>query len=485
MKYIISIDQSTSGTKAALFDENLNRLKVLRKDHAQYYPAPGFVEHDAQEIWENTAALLREISSGLEKKDIAGIGLANQRETTVIWERATGLPVCRAVVWQDVRAGYLTDRLQDAADEIFSHTGLIPSPYYSAAKCAAVLDADPVLASKAENGELCFGTVDAYLLFRLTDGSVFATDYSNASRTQLLDLHTLSWNSRIAELFHIPASMLAEQVKPSDSRFGEISAIEMLRGVPVMAMLGDSHASLFGHGCLREGMVKTSYGTGSSLMMNIGATPVLSRNGLSTSVGFAYGGEISYVLEGNITCSADTLIWLRDSLQLIGSMEEMSEAETVPATDGVYLVPAFSGLGAPWFDEKAKGILFGMNRGTTKAHVIRAALASIAHQNADVLDAMVRDIGTPITRLQADGGGSVNPLLMQMQSDYVPCLVAVSAEKELTLAGCAKMAGFSAGLVGAEEAVLPVLAEYTPKMSEQDRKAERAGWHDALRRCRG
>ena len=485
MKYIISVDQSTSGTKAALFDEKLNKIRVLRKDHAQYYPAPGYVEHDAQEIWENTASLLQELVSGIEKKDVAGIGIANQRETTVIWERTTGLPVHRAVVWQDVRAAYLTDRMQDVSAEIFSHTGLIPSPYYSAAKCASVLDADPALAERARNGELCFGTIDAYLLYRLTEGKAFATDSSNAARTQLLDLRTLAWSGRMAELFNIPLCMLADQVRPSDSRFGEVAALEDLQGIPVTAMLGDSHASLFGHGCLRKGMVKTSYGTGSSIMMNIGEVPVLSENGLSTSVGFAFGGKVAYVLEGNITCSADTLIWLKDGLRLIGGMEDMREAESVPSTDGVYLVPAFSGLGAPWFDEKAKGILFGMNRGTTKAHVIRAALASIAHQNADVLDAMVRDVGTPITRLQADGGGSINPLLMQMQSDYVPCTVAVSAEKELTLAGCAKMAGISAGLLKAEEAPLPVLAEYQPKMDAPQREAERAGWHDALRRCRG
>ena len=484
MKYIISIDQSTSGTKIALYDEGLNKIRVLKKIHHQYYPAPGHVEHDAQEIWENTAALLLDISEGIDKKDIAGIGIANQRETTVLWERSTGRPVYHAVVWQDVRASYITEPLKSVSEKIYSQTGLIPSPYYSAAKCAAVLTEDSSLMARAENGELCFGTIDTYLLYRLTGGKSFASDISNAARTQLLDLHSLQWNKEIAGLFRIPICMLANNVLPSDSNFGVIETLEKLKGVPVTAMLGDSNASLFGHGCIRKGMVKTSYGTGSSIMMNIGETPVLSQNGLSTSVGFACNGKVSYVLEGNITCSADTLIWLRDELQLIQNMEELAEAATVETTDGVYLVPAFSGLGAPWFDDQARAILFGMNRGTRKAHVLRAALASIAHQNTDVLDAMTRDTGMPILRLQADGGGSVNPLLMQMQSDYVPCTVAVSAEKELTLAGSAKMAGMSAGLIDVTRMNLPILAEYNPEMKQADREAERAGWKDAIRRCR-
>jgi glycerol kinase len=484
MKYIISVDQSTSGTKAALFDENLNKIRVLKKMHHQYYPAPGYVEHDAAEIWNNTGSLLSEIVEGIDRKDIAGLAIANQRETTVVWERDSGCPVCHAVVWQDVRSSYITEPMKNFANDVFNRTGLIPSPYYSAAKCAAVLSENPGMRERAEKGELCFGTIDAYLLFRLTEGRVFATDISNAARTQLLDIHTLQWSEPIAAAFRIPKFMLADSVLPSDAHFGEIKAIPKLEGVPVLAMMGDTNASLFGHGCIREGMVKTSYGTGSSIMMNIGGMPFASRHGLSTSVGFAYQGKIDYVLEGNITCSADTLVWLRDGLGLIQSMDELKEAESVPSTDGVYLVPAFSGLGAPWFDDRAKGVLFGMTRGTTKGHVLRAALASIAHQNADVLDAMVQDTGTPILRLQADGGGSVNTLLMQMQSDYVPCKVVVSAEKELTLTGAAKMAGMSSGLFKQDRAGLSILAEYAPKMDEQQRLAERAGWLDALRRCR-
>lgn len=484
MKYILAVDQSTSGTKAALFDENMQCLKIRRKEHKQYYPATGWAEHDAEEIWNNTKELLVNVADGIAKDEIAGIGLANQRETTVIWNRSNGEPVCKAIVWQDVRAGYITDPLQKFSARISRISGLKPSPYYSAAKAASVLHENPELKNRAENGEICFGTIDSYLLYRLTDGKNFCTDITNACRTQLLDIETLHWSHELAGYFGIPECMLAEKVLPADSNFGTVCSIPELEGIPIMAMLGDSHASLFGHGCTEPGMVKTSYGTGSSLMMNIGEKPMWSENGLSTSVGFACGGKVSYVLEGNITCSADTLIWVRDSLKLIHSMDELEEAKTVDSTDGVFLVPAFSGLGAPIFDENAKAILFGMNRGTEKAHVLRAALASIAHQNADVLDAMAKDTGIPVSRIRADGGGCVNTLLMQMQSDYVPCEVFVSAEKELTLRGSALMAGISAGLFAAGKFDSPVITSYTPKMEESVREKERAGWADAVRRCR-
>lgn len=484
MKYIIAIDQSTSGTKTALFNERMECVRILRKEHRQYYPAQGWAEHDAEEIWENTRNLLIEISSGVEKKDIAGIGIANQRETTVIWNRANGTPVCKAIVWQDVRAKHITEPLRTVADRIFALSGLQPSPYYSAAKAASVLQASEEIAALARSGEICFGTVDSYLLYRLTAGKSFCTDITNACRTQLLDISSLKWSSELAGWFGIPESMLADRVLPADSFYGEVCTIPELEGIPVMAMLGDSHASLFGHGCTEAGMVKTSYGTGSSLMMNIGDRPKWSQNGLSTSIGFAYGGKVKYVLEGNITCSADTLVWVKDNLKLIGSMSELEEANTVPSTEGVYLVPAFSGLGAPVFDENARAVLYGMNRGTTRAHVLRAALASIAHQNADVLDAMKKDTGVAISKIRADGGGCVNPLLMQMQSDYVPCEVFVSAEKELTLRGIALMAGISAGLIGAEGIESPVVATYQPKMSEDERLRERNGWADAVNRCR-
>ncbi len=483
MKYAIALDQSTAGTKAALLNENGDILRTAGLAHRQLHPAPDRVEHDAQEIWENTAALLTKITQEIDTADLLGLGIANQRETTVVWERKSGRPVAPTIVWQDVRAKYLTDQMKEHAAYIHRQTGLILSPYYSAAKAAALLRENPDLQTRAENGELCFGTVDSYLLYRLTSGAAFATDVSNASRTQLMQLETLAWDTEIARAFGLPESMLADHIRMSDANFGRIQAIESLRGVKIAALMGDSHASLYGHGCTRPGMVKTSYGTGSSLMMNVGDSPLRSDHGLSASVGYGREGKVCYVLEGNITCSADTLMWLKDDLQLIGDMRELELAASVPDTQGVYLVPAFAGLGAPWFDENAKALLYGMNRGTTKAHVLRAALLSIAHQNADVLDAMQKDTGSPVRSLSADGGGSVNPLLMQMQSDLVPCEVTVALEKDLTLLGVGLMVLHRAApeLCSAKQ---NFAAMYTPRMAEAERAAQRAGWADALRRCR-
>ena len=483
MNYIVALDQSTAGTKAALMDEQGALLRVAGIRHRQMHPAPGYVEHDAEEIWENVVSLLRQITLEINPGDILGLGIANQRETTVVWERDGGKPAAPAIVWQDVRAKALTDAMHLDAELICERTGLLLSPYYSAAKAAALLEEQPHLRARAENGELCFGTVDSYLLYRLTGGRSFATDVSNASRTQLMRLTTLQWDGEIARRFRLPVSMLPERILMSDGNFGEIRTVEPLQGVPIGAMMGDSHASLYGHGCTREGMVKTSYGTGSSLMLNVGSRPLRSFHGLSSSVGYGQNGRVCYVLEGNITCSADTLMWLKDDLQLIDTLDELALAASVPDTQGVYLVPAFAGLGAPWFDENARAMLYGMNRGTKKAHVLRAALESIAHQNADVLDAMRMDTGSPVRSLSADGGGSVNPLLMQMQSDLVPCEVRVSAEKELTLYGVGLMALHKHAPAPGEAQREPS-AVYRPLLDEAERKARREGWADALRRCR-
>ncbi|MDD3409290.1 MAG: FGGY family carbohydrate kinase [Eubacteriales bacterium] len=482
MKKVVAIDQSTSGTKVALMDENARFLRCMVRKHAQFYPAAGYVEHDAEEIWQNTVAMLRDMTQDVD--EIVCLGIANQRETTVLWERASGKPVHPAIVWQDVRAKALTDRLAAQAEAVRQKTGLQLSPYYSAAKAAAVLDEHPLLRQRAEAGELCMGTIDSYLLYRLTAGRSFCTDVSNAARTQLLNLHTLCWDDELLALFRIPRGMLADRVLPSDSLFGEIHCPELALSLPITALMGDSNASFFGHGCLRPGMAKSSYGTGSSLMMNIGTSAVLSQHGLSTSVGFGCDGRICYVLEGNITCSADTLSWLRDEVQLISDVSEIEPlASSVAGSQGVYLVPAFSGLGAPYFDENARGLLFGMNRGTTRAHLLHAALASIAHQNTDILDAMKQDTGKAIAMLNADGGGSVNATLMQLQSDLANCAISVTAEKDLTLRGVGLMAGRRAGLYRALEPQAPA-AIYQPRMPQEERARERAGWADAVRRCR-
>ena len=476
MKYVLAIDQSTSGTKAALVDEQGRIARKASRPHKQYYPAPGRVEHDAEEIYQNTFALMDEVGFA----GVQAIAIANQRETTVLWERSTGRPVCPAVVWQDVRGEGLCRELSAYAETVRLKTGLLLSPYYPAAKLASVLRENPELLRRAENGELCAGTVDSYLVYRLTGNHY--TDVSNASRTQLMDLEALAWDAELCRIFGIPFSLLPEKILPSDGDYGTY------KGIPVAGVLGDSHASLFGHGCHAPGTVKTSYGTGSSIMMNVGEKPVFSANGLSASVGFGAGGKVCYVLEGNITCSADTLIWLRDELQLVKSLDEIEPlAASVESAQGVCLVPAFSGLGAPYFDSDARAVLCGMNRGTTKAHVVRAALESIAQQNADVLDAMRRDTGIPVSRLNADGGGSVNKLLMQLQADLVPCRVAVSPEKDLTALGAGLMAGISVGLYESYEAVAGLCAPaavYEPKMDDAGRKAMRASWAEAVKKAR-
>lgn len=483
MKTVITLDQSTAGTKAALIDETGMMCRILSLPHRQMHPAPDRVEHDAEEIWQNTVKLLQDVVVDTPQADIMGLGIANQRETTVVWDKKTGHPVAPAIVWQDIRAKALTDAMQADGELIRHRTGLKLSPYYSAAKAAALLDEQSDLKRRAENGELCFGTIDSYLLYRLTDGKMFATDVSNASRTQLFNLETLQWDRKIVRMFGLSDSMLPDQVLSSDADFGRITAIPALQGVKISALMGDSHASFYGHGCTAPGTVKTSYGTGSSVMMNVGETPLRSSHGLSASVGYGKNGKVHYVLEGNVTCSADTLIWLKDEMRLIASMDELALAATVPDTQGVYLVPAFAGLGAPWFEENARALLYGMNRGSGKAHILRAALESIAHQNADVLDAMRRDIGNPVQSISADGGGSVNPLLMQMQSDLVPCQVRVSGQKDLTLYGIGRMV-LDRFVPEDRIAGRNPAAVYTPVLSEAERESRRAGWADALERCR-
>lgn len=474
MRRVLAVDQSTSGTKATLIDEAGAIVARKSLPHRQFYPAPGCVEHDAQEIWQNTLRLMNEV--GMD--GVCAIALTNQRETTVFWERGTGKPLGPAVVWQDVRAQSLCQTLAPNAHYVQKTTGLALSPYYSAAKAMHVL----------QNGNLpknlCIGTVDSYLLYRLTGGKVFATDVSNAGRTQLMNLKTLDWDAGLLDVFGIRRGMLAEAILPSDSVFGYTNCEGTPSGIPICAMLGDSHASLFGHGCHQPGSVKASYGTGSSIMMNVGDAPVFSKNGLSACVGFGFQGKINYVLEGNVTCSADTLVWLKDGLGLIDDIEGVEAlAASVPDAGGVCLVPAFSGLGAPYFDSNARAVLCGMSRGTTRAHVVRAALDAIAQQNADVLDAMARDVGSGVGFLSADGGGSVNDLLMQTQADLVPCHVRTAAQKDLTALGAGIMAAMTAGLIETFPGCR-VRREYVPRLPQNERLERRGAWAQAVTKAR-
>jgi glycerol kinase len=483
-RFIVAIDQSTSASKSFLMDARGALVRSCSSKHRQSFPQPGYAEHDAQEIWQNVLNGIQTVTQGLAKEQIVAIALCNQRETTVFWERETGLPVRPAIVWQDVRASELCRSLMASAEHVLRKTGLALSPYYPAAKAAFALRDDPSLAARARRGEICIGTVDSYLVYRLTNGRVFRTDVSNASRTQLLRLDTLQWDGELCDLFGIPMDCLPEVV-PSDGDFGVTSCEGLAVGIPITGVLGDSHASLFGHGCVSAGMTKTSYGTGSSVMMNVGETPVFSRHGLSASVGFGYKGSTCYVLEGNITCSGDTLCWLTEQAELapdVASVEAI--AAGVPDTQGVFLVPAFSGLGAPYFNEAARAAFVGMNRGTTRAHLVRAALESMAYQNADVIAAMEQDVGHPLTALYADGGGSHNHLLMQFQADLLGCEIRCAGQSELSALGAGWMAGLSTGFYTDVTSFRSIGARYQPTATAAQRASRMAGWRAAVNRCR-
>ncbi len=476
-KHIISIDQSTSASKVFLLDDSGAIVRRFSRPHRQFYPAPGRVEHDAEEIWQNVREGIAELSQAGE---IAGIAIANQRETTVFWHRATGAPICPAVVWQDVRGEALCKALGAHAQRVRHLTGLALSAYFPAAKAASVLRENPELRRIADAGDLCIDTVDSYLIYRLTGGAVFQTDVSNASRTQLMRLETLEWSEELCALFGIPTCCLPS-IAPSDAHFGNAPG-----NIPIVGVMGDSHAALFGQGCHARGMAKATYGTGSSVMMNVGARPILSQNGLSASVGYSLRGQVCYVLEGNVTCSGDTLNWLRDEAQWVKDIPEVDEvAASVEDAGGTYLVPAFSGLGAACSDADARALLFGMNRSTTRAQMVRAALESIAYQDADIVDAMRRDMGEPLFELRAVGGATKSAILMQFQADLLDCPIRCANASELSALGAGYMAGLSLGIYRDAEALCGQPGtRYEPRRDEGWREAAMRGWQDAVRRCR-
>lgn len=481
--HIIAVDQSTSASKVFLLDENGAIVRRFAKPHRQFYPQPGFVEHDAEEIWQNVREGIIQVSEGIQ--EIAAIAISNQRETTVLWDRETEEPLCKAVVWQDVRGERLCNELRQHGEQIRQWTGLPLSPYFPAAKAASVLRADPLIKAKAEKGDLCIGTVDSYLVYRLTHGKVFQTDVSNASRTQMMNLKMCAWSAEICGLFGIPDQCLPKIV-PSDASFGETNAFGIPDGIPITGVMGDSHAALFGQRCHHAGMAKATYGTGSSVMMNIGSTFALSSQGLATSIGYGFQGEICYVLEGNVTCSGDTLRWLRDEAGLIADIKEAEKlSNSIEDTQGVYLVPAFSGLGAPHNDSGARALLYGMNRGSTKAHIVRAALESMAYQDADIIHAMQKDTGRIVDELRVDGEPTKNRFLMQFQADLLNCPVQSASQSELSAIGVGYMAGITTGVYPDWQSIQCAPgARYEPQMNPEKRERCLNGWADAILRCR-
>lgn len=488
MKYILAIDQGTTSTRAHIYDENGKYVSGSQLEFPQIYPEPGWVEHSPEEIWRSVRSTvsLALSTAGLTAHDLAAIGITNQRETTVVWDKLTGEPVYNAIVWQCRRtADYCKKLVKDGFSErIYNKTGLVPDAYFSATKIKWILDNAEGARERAERGELLFGTIDTYLLWKLTGGKSHFTDYTNASRTMLFNIHTLEWDEELLRLFDIPRAMLPE-VRPSSCNFGEASA---LKGVPVCGIAGDQQASLFGQGCFNTGDIKNTYGTGCFLLMNTGGNPVKSQNGLVTTLGATSGEKPCYVLEGSVFVGGAVVQWLRDGIGLIKSAAA-SERAAKKAGDsgGVYIVPAFTGLGAPYWDSNARGTITGITRGTTREQIIRAALESIAYEVYDVVKAMEKDAGIKITRLSADGGASVNKFLMQFQADILHAEVVRSRWGESTVLGAAFLAGMGAGVWKEEDIRSMINGEafsiFKPSMEEDKRLKLLEGWEKAVKRA--
>ena len=487
MSYILALDQGTTSSRAILFDHAGNICAVAQKEFAQYFPEPGWVEHDPLEIWVSQATVAKEVMLKLAVNagQLAAIGITNQRETTVVWDRKTGEPVYKAIVWQDRRTAGYCDKLraEGHAEMIKNKTGLVVDAYFSGTKLKWILDHVPGARERAERGELAFGTIDSWLLWKLTAGKVHATDVSNASRTMLFNLHTLQWDDTLLDLLGIPASVLPE-VKSNSEVYGYASAIGMPE-VPVAGMAGDQQSALFGQMCIREGMVKNTYGTGCFMLMNTGTQAVASANNLLTTVAWQINGVTNYALEGSVFIAGAAVQWLRDGLKIIRSSADVQAlAASVPHTDGVVVVPAFSGLGAPHWNPYARGTIFGITRGTTDAHIARATLESIAYQTYDVLKAMESDSGISIAELRVDGGATVNDLMMQFQSDILSVRVLRPEVIETTALGAAYLAGLAVGFWGSVEEISAqwkVSGDFQPGMEDDLVKEKLHAWSRAVK----
>ena len=484
-RYIISIDQSTQGTKALLFDKSGTLLCRQDLPHEQIISEKGWVSHNPEEIYENVITLIKAVmqKANIGPEMVAALGISNQRETSLIWDKTTGKSLNNAVVWQCARATELCERaeIKKEAEAIFQSTGLTLSPYFPAAKLAWLIENTEGAKEKDEAGQLGMGTMDSFLLYRLTGGKTYATDYSNASRTQLFDIFNLKWDEKICSLFGIKAENLP-YVMDSNACFGYTDCEGIFsEPIPIHAVLGDSHGALFGQDCREKGMAKATYGTGSSIMMNIGETPVLSKNGLVTSLAWGMDGKVNYVLEGNLNYTGAVISWLKDDLQLIQSAGETEElAKQAISEDSLYLVPAFSGLGAPYWDAKARACIVGMDRTTGKKEVVRAALECIAYQITDIVKAMKEDSGVDLSELRVDGGPTKNQYLMQFQADMSACKVLVPNAEELSGIGAAYMAGLAVGIWNQSIFEKIKRTVHIPSMAEEDAKRKYAGWKDAV-----
>ena len=488
-KYILALDQGTSSSRAIVFDGHGQAKAVSQKEFTQIFPKPGWVEHNPMEIWSSQASVIAEAITSIDINglNIAAIGITNQRETTIVWDAETGTPVYNAIVWQDRRTSEYCDSLKrdGRTDLIRSKTGLIIDAYFSATKIRWILDNVEGARQKAEEGKLRFGTVDTWLIWMLTRGEVHVTDVSNASRTMLFNIHTLEWDKELLTLFNIPESMMP-QVKSSSEVYGYTKTTLFAHEVPIAGIAGDQQAALFGQMCTEPGSVKNTYGTGCFLLMNSGERPIMSSNNLLTTVAWKIGDKVNYALEGSIFVAGSVVQWLRDGLGIIKSSSEVEElAASVPDNGGVYFVPALTGLGAPHWDQYAKGSVYGLSRGTTAAHIARAALEGIAFQTMDIVNAMQKDAEITLKELKVDGGASRNNLLMQFQADILGTSVIRPTVTETTALGAAYLAGLAVGYWESLDHIKSqwgVDTEFTPSAAEEEVEVLKKGWADAIRR---
>ena len=488
-KYILAIDQGTTSSRAILFDHEMHIASMAQKEFQQIFPQPGWVEHDPMEIWASQAAVVAEAISkiGINGLNIAAIGIANQRETTIVWDIDTGEPVYNAIVWQDRRTSDFCDSLkaQGLVDSIRKKTGLIIDAYFSGTKIKWILDNVPGAREKAEAGKLRFGNVDTWLIWQLTRGTVHATDVTNASRTMLFNINTLKWDEDMIQFLDIPASMLPE-VKSCSEIFGYTKTTIFAHEVPIAGVAGDQQAALFGQMCTEPGSIKNTYGTGCFVMLNTGDSPVISKNNLLTTVAWKIGDTVNYALEGSIYVGGSVVQWLRDGLGIIKSSAEVEElAASVPDSGGVYFVPALTGLAAPYWDQHARGTIVGITRGTTAAHIARAALDGIAFQTYDIAQAMANDLGKPLVELKVDGGASRNALLMQRQADLLGIKVIRPITTETTAEGVAFMAGLAVGYWSGLDEIKNLWlkdVEFTPSSETESIERDKEGWKNAINR---
>ncbi len=492
MTYRMALDQGTTSSRCIIFNERGEIVSIAAKEFPQHFPQAGWVEHDAEQIWESQILAAHEalLKAGLTAADIAAIGITNQRETTILWDKQTGKPVCPAIVWQCRRTAEYCDELRARGLEptIREKTGLAIDAYFSATKLQWMLDNHEGLRERAARGELLFGTVDSFLIYRLTGGAVHATDVSNAARTLLFNIHTLTWDEDLLKLFRIPTTLLPE-VRPSAGDFGKTVPALFGAPIPITGVAGDQQAALFGQCCFEKGSCKNTYGTGGFLLLNTGERAVTSKNGLLTTVGWQIGDKTTYVLEGSVFVCGAAIQWLRDGLGLLANAAESEQiAASVPDTGDVYFVPALTGLGTPYWDAYARGTIVGISRGTTRAHLVRATLEAMAFQTVDVLHAMSEDAATAISALRVDGGASANDLLLQLQSDLSGLAIHRPACIESTALGAANLAALGAGLCHSLDdlkANAAVEATFTPQLDEATRIARLARWHKAVDRAKG